>query len=189
MSWERLRVFIAVDIDDPLLVSSITRVIDSLTTLGVPMKPVEPQNLHITIRFIGEVPRSTVDEIIESVLSKVSFKEFTLRLKGMGAFPSTVRPRVVWIGVEDGFRELRELRDQVETGLRALGLKPERQDFKPHLTLARIKGTRNIASLVKFITEYQDYEFGEMKVKALRLKKSTLTRSGPIYETLWEVKA
>jgi len=186
---DRLRVFIAVDIDDPLLVSRISGVIDALTSLGVPLKPVEPGNLHITIRFIGEVPRDVVNEIIDRVLSKVKFKEFDLRLRGIGAFPSTLRPRVVWIGVENGYSELKALRDQVESGLRGLGLRPERQEFKPHLTLARVKGARNISSLIRFMEGYRDYEFGVMKVRVVRLKKSTLTRSGPIYETLWEVKA
>jgi len=186
---ERLRIFIAVDIDDPLLVSVIDRIKDTIVATGVPMKPVESQNYHITLRFIGEVPLPLVEEIKREVMGKLSFKNFKLTLKGLGAFPNTSRPRVVWIGVSNGFGELKALRDDIERRLRRLGIPPEKEkEFSPHLTLARIKGSRNIHALIKIIEEYEDYEFGTMEVKFVRLKKSTLTRAGPIYETLVEVK-
>ncbi len=187
---DRLRVFIAVDIDEPLLVSAIDRIKDSIVSTGVPMKPVESQNYHITLRFIGEIPYSLVEEIKRNVLVKITFNKFKITLKGLGAFPSNFRPRVVWIGVSDGFDELKKLRDAIEKNLRKLGLPPEKEKgFSPHLTLARIKGSRNVHSLIKIIDEYKDYVFGSMEVKSIKLKKSILTRSGPIYETLMEVKS
>ncbi len=187
MGYEpRLRIFIAVDIEDPLIVGRIERVKDAITSTGVPMKPVETQNLHITLRFIGEVPLSTVEEV-KDVLRSLNFKPFRIKLAGLGAFPSPSRPRVVWIGVAEGGEELARLRDEIERGLREIGIQPERQKFHPHLTIARVKGTRNIHSLVRIISEYSDYEFGEVMVDRVRLKKSILTRKGPIYETLLEV--
>ena len=186
---EVVRTFIAVDIEDPLLLSRIERLKEALVATGVPMKPVETQNLHITLRFIGEVPYGVVNDIIDLVLKRLSFKPFTIMLKGLGAFPSPLRPRVVWIGVEEGAERLRELREFIESGLRRLGLRPEKEEFIPHLTLARIKGARNLHALIKFIQDHEGYEVGSMTVEAVRLKKSTLTPKGPIYETLWEVKA
>ncbi len=186
---DRLRVFIAVDIEDPLLLSALERVKEALTATGAPMKPVETQNLHITLRFIGEVPRGLVEEIARGVLDSLSFSEFDVVLRGLGAFPSPVRPRVVWVGVSEGSEELTRIHDEVERGLRRLGLPPQREKFVPHVTLARLKGSRNISAVVKLIEEYADYEFGRFRVKSIRLKKSTLTPRGPIYETLWEVRA
>jgi len=183
-----VRIFIAIDLEDPLLLSRIVRMRDAVVATGVPMKPVETENLHITLRFIGEVPLGTVDAV-KDVLSTLSFDEFRIVLHGLGAFPSPARPRVVWVGVSEGWEELRRIRDTIEKGLRSIGIPGERQDFHPHITLARIKGSRGISKLVRLLEEYSDYDFGETVVRSVRLKKSTLTRRGPIYETLMEVKA
>ncbi|MCE4624285.1 MAG: RNA 2',3'-cyclic phosphodiesterase [Desulfurococcales archaeon] len=188
MYGERLRIFIAVDVEDPLLVSRIERIKEAIIATGVPMKPVETQNLHLTLRFIGEVPRATVEEVVR-LLQEIKFQPFKIVFKGLGAFPSPTRPRVVWIGVDAGGEELARIREQIDEGLRRIGLPPERQKFHPHLTLARIKGSRNIHSLIKLIQEMSDIEVWEMTVSSVRLKKSTLTRHGPIYETLAEVRA
>jgi 2''-5'' RNA ligase len=185
---EVLRVFVAVDVEDNLLVSRIARVADTLAGIGVPMKIVEPYNLHITLRFIGEVRRGVVEEVARA-LKEVKFRAFNMTLKGLGAFPSTLNPRVVWIGVSEGYKELSSLREEVERVVRRVGVPAEREEFTPHVTLARVKGTRNIASLTRMLNDMRDYEFGNMVVDKIRLKKSTLTRQGPIYETLVEVKA
>ncbi|MCE4619262.1 MAG: RNA 2',3'-cyclic phosphodiesterase [Desulfurococcales archaeon] len=185
---ERLRVFIAVDIEDPLVLSVLERIKDALVSTRVPMKPVETQNIHLTLRFIGEVPRAKVNEIIEEVLKPIQEEKFKIRLHGLGAFPSLARPRVVWVGVSDGAERLVKIRNAVEDRLRKLGFPPDKPKFVPHITLARIKGSRNLPSLTKILVDYSDYDIGEIVVDSIRLKKSTLTRSGPIYETLWEVK-
>ena len=182
------RLFIAVDVDDPLVVSRVALVKEALIATGVPMKPVEDYNLHITIRFIGEVSEAMKALIMERVMPRLEFEKFEIEFRGLGAFPSDLRPRVVWIGVARGFEELSRIREAVERELRGIGVAPERGEFKPHLTIARVKGSRNIASLSKLINEYSDYDFGRMRVESVRLKKSTLTRQGPIYETLLEVK-
>lgn len=183
-----LRVFIAIDVEDQVLLSRIERVKDAIASTGVPMKLVETYNLHLTLRFIGEVRRSVVDEIARQ-LGGIKFKAFKVTFRGLGAFPNVLNPRVVWIGVSEGSRELSNLRDDIERILRRIGIHPEREEFTPHLTIARIKGGRNISSLIKLLNEMSDYEFGSMMVDRIRLKKSTLTRQGPIYETLVEVKA
>jgi len=183
-------VFIAIDIEDPLLVSKIDKLKDALISSGVPMKPVESYNYHITLRFIGEIPSFLVDEIKGEVLQKIRFRSFSLTFKGLGAFPRVYKPRVIWVGILEGIDYLKKIRDEIEKGLRKLGIPPEKEkEFSPHLTIARIKGTRNLSSLIKIVNEYSEEEFGKMEVKYIRLKKSVLTRSGPIYETLMEVKA
>ncbi len=185
---ERIRSFISVDIEDPVIVGRLASIRDAFVATGAPMKPVEDQNLHITIRFLGEIPVTMIDEVYR-VLASIEFKRFRVKLVGVGAFPSIARPRVIWVGVREGFDELRRIYEGIEKGLRRLGFRPEREEFVPHVTLARLKGSRNIDRVVKLLREYQDYEFGEIDVGVVRLKQSILTRSGPIYRTLREVYA
>ncbi|MCE4614363.1 MAG: RNA 2',3'-cyclic phosphodiesterase [Desulfurococcales archaeon] len=181
-----VRVFIAVDIDDPLILGRLERIRDSISSTGVPMKPVETENMHITIRFIGEVPESRVDDIVREALEPIDIGEFKTKLVGLGGFPNPYRPRVIWIGVTEGSDELIGINRIVERGVRRAGFKPERAQFHPHVTIARVKGTRNLEKLVKVMISYRDTEFGEMMVSSVRLKKSILTRKGPIYETIYE---
>ena len=180
-----MRVFIAVDIDNPAIVSRLRDLEASLLATRVPMKPVEPENFHITIRFIGEVPDYVVNEIRSQVLPKIKFKPFVVKLAGVGAFPSPSNARVVWIGIQKGFEELKAIRDQVDKLLTDLGLRLEQEEFAPHITLARIKDRGNPA-IYKFIMDNANVEVGEQEVRSVRLKKSTLTPRGPIYETLAE---
>ena len=186
---ERIRAFIAIDIEEPSIVQRLVWLRDLFVQTGAPMKPVEDQNLHLTLRFLGEIPSGMVEDIYMNVLSRLQFKRFKMRLVGVGAFPSPTRPRVIWVGVREGSDVLQQLYREIESGLRRLGFRPEREEFVPHITLARIKGSRNIDKVVKLLNEYADYEIGEVVVENVRLKQSILTPRGPIYRTLREVRA
>ncbi|AEM38001.1 2'-5' RNA ligase [Pyrolobus fumarii 1A] len=187
--WDKIRAFIAVDIDDPQVVSRLVQIRDLFVNTGTPMKPVEDYNMHITLRFLGEIPSTLIEDIYANVLSKLRFRRFRIRLVGVGAFPSITRPRVIWVGVREGSDELQRLYREIESGLRRMGFRPEREEFVPHVTLARIKGSRNIERVVKLLQEYADVELGEFEVRVVRLKQSILTPRGPIYKTLKEVTA
>jgi len=185
---QRIRSFIAVDIDDPILVDKITRIQSSIAESGTRLKLVEKENFHITLRFLGEIPQSLVDRVIDA-LKKISFNSFYIELKGVGAFPSIARPRVVWIGINKGFEELKKIHDAVEKELSRIGFPKDKEDFVAHLTIARVKGTYNLSKLSAILRKLQDIEIGEFKVTSIRLKKSTLTPRGPIYSTLYEQRA
>ncbi len=187
---ETVRAFIAVDIEDSLVLSRLIRIRDSFVATGAPMKPVEDQNMHITLRFLGNIPLSLADDI-ERIIRDAKPRRVVIKLKGVGAFPSPSRPRVIWVGVEEGegARELRRLYEEIERGLRRLGFRPEREEFVPHVTLARIKGSRNLDRVIKLLHELADVEVGEIVLESVRLKQSILTPRGPIYRTLREVKA
>lgn len=188
MSVERIRAFIAVDIEEPSVVSRLVQIRDAFVATGAPMKPVEDHNMHITLRFLGNIPLSLVDEI-ERVIAASAPRRVVLRLRGVGAFPSPARPRVIWVGVSEGAGELERLYKEIEKGLRRLGFRPEREQFVPHVTLARLKGSRNLERVVKLLREMEDVEVGEIVLESVRLKQSILTPRGPIYRTLREVKA
>lgn len=184
---ERVRSFISIDVEDPLILDRIERIKETLLSTGAYMKPVEKENIHLTLRFLGEIPVALIDEIYK-VLLNVKAKPFEIEIKGLGAFPRTSNPRVIWVGVVKGVEELKNIHKQIESGLRKLGIRPDTKGFEPHITIARVKSGRNKSKLVKILNQLADVELGVMKVTNIRLKQSILTFKGPIYKTLREVK-
>ena len=179
----RIRCFVAVDVEDGELVSHIVRLQRDLTETGARLKLIEPENLHVTLAFIGEVPPPLVERA-KAALSKVSFPRFRVSFAGVGAFPNPGRPRVVWIGVREGREELTELARLVRARLREENVPFDKKEFVPHLTVARVKGGGG--ALAGVLKKLQAFSAGNMTVTTVRLKKSTLTPRGPIYETLYE---
>ncbi len=183
---EMIRTFIAFDINNPAVLQKFTEAQDSLTRTGADLKLVAPRNIHMTIRFLGDISATRIDSVHES-MKKTDFSAFTCQIHGLGVFPHLGHPRVVWAGISKGSEELTRIANQLETELRQLGFRPDPKGFSPHLTLARVRTGRNKAELARCIQEMEDYEFGVVKADCLRLKKSLLTPQGPIYSTLREV--
>jgi len=184
---ETIRSFIAFDIDSELVLKRLSEAQNILINTGADLKVVEPKNIHVTMRFLGNISPPMVDSIHEE-MKKISFIPFEIELKGLGAFPSLRYARVVWAGIRKGADELMNVFNQLEPSLRRLGFNPDPKGFSPHLTIARVKTGRHKAELVKCVEDLADYEFGIIKADCLRLKKSVLTPKGPIYTTLREVR-
>jgi 2'-5' RNA ligase len=185
---ERIRSFIAVDLDDPGIKGKITAAQRDLQQTGADLKLVEPEILHLTLRFLGEIPQSTVQKVKE-ILDAVRFQTFEANFTGLGAFPSLNRINVVWVGIVHGHEELRGIFEQAEPQLRQIGMAPDNKGFSPHLTIARVRSGRNKAALGDTVRKMKDLTFGSMPVTCVRLKKSTLTPKGPIYTTIHEVRS
>ncbi|MEM2482491.1 RNA 2',3'-cyclic phosphodiesterase [Candidatus Nezhaarchaeota archaeon WYZ-LMO8] len=186
LSLNLIRCFISIDIDNPELVSKIVEVQKKLEVEGTKLKPVEPENLHLTLFFLGEQPPKIVEKV-QDTMSTISFKPFTMKLEGLGAFPSYERPRVIWVGVTEGFEEVQEIYRSLRPKLQAIPIRLEPEEaFVPHITIARVKFSGY--ALKRAIASLKDLELGLQEVKSVKLKKSTLTPRGPIYETLYEVK-
>lgn len=185
-----LRLFIAVEIEDANVFRKVIDIRDRVAACSseVDLKSVEDENLHITLRFIGEVADTLVNDVISAMNVAKDFKKFTIRLGGLGAFPSQSRPRVIWIGVTEGTTQLRALRERINVGLRKLGISEEREVFTPHLTLARIKAFRSSRCLANLFMELGNLDVGITPVTSIKLKKSVLTPKGPIYTDIFEVK-
>jgi 2'-5' RNA ligase len=181
-----IRSFFSFDIEDQTIIRRLTEVQRMLVNTGADLKLVKPQNIHLTVRFLGDISPPMVDAIYEE-MKQVSFTPFEVELRGLGAFPKLSYPRVVWAGIRKGAEELTDVFEQLEPRLRGLGFKPDTKGFSPHLTIARVRTGRNKAQLIKLVRELEDYEFGTIKAKCLRLKKSVLTPQGPVYTTLREV--
>jgi 2'-5' RNA ligase len=181
-----IRSFLAFDIEDEEVFRRLTGVQGLLANTGADLKLVKPQNIHVTVRFLGDVSLPMVDAIYEE-MKQLSFTPFEINLRGLGAFPRLSRPRVVWAGIKKGADELVNVFKQVEPRLRGLGFKPDTKGFSPHLTIARVRSGRNQVQLEKVVRKLENRDFGVLQAECLRLKKSVLTPRGPIYSTLREV--
>jgi len=183
---ELIRSFIAFDINSQSVLQRFAEAQGLLIKTGADLKLVEPKNIHITLRFLGDTSPSMIDSICES-MKKVSFSAFDCEVRGLGVFPHLRYPRVVWAGIRKGTNELRSVFDQLEPNLRQLGFRPDSKGFSAHLTLARVRTGRNKGELIRCIQDSADFDFGVVKANCLRLKRSVLTPKGPVYSTLREV--
>ena len=183
---EMIRSFIAFDIDSESVIKRLSEVQKTLVNTSADLKIVESQNIHVTMRFLGDISPNMIDPI-HGEMEKVSFAPFEIELRGLGAFPTLRYARVVWAGIKGGAEKLTDIFDQLEPRLLRLGFRPDPKGFSPHLTIARVKSGRNKAELIHAIQELENYQFGMIKANCLKLKKSVLTPRGPIYSTLKEV--
>ena len=130
---------------------------------------------HLTVLFLGEVPADRAGTVAEHFATAVrSHPPFPLELAGMGVFPNSARPRVVWGGVTAGATELRSLRDRLAESARELQLPVEDRPFVPHLTLRRIRGPRDAELARRWVEEFGARSFGRVQVTELELKESLL---------------
>lgn len=182
-----VRTFLSFDVEDEDVIGRIVEVQKRLMLSGGRVKLVKPENIHMTLRFLGEIPSEKVD-LISKEMDGLRFPQFKIELRGLGAFPKPNYPRVVWVGIKEGARELTEIFNQMEPRLTRLGVRPEPRPFHPHLTIARVKGGGR-SKLVDVIRDLSDYDFGIIEGRCFRLKRSTLTIKGPVYSTLHEVTA
>jgi 2'-5' RNA ligase len=182
---ESIRSFLAFDLDSETILKKIAAVQDVLVKTGADLKPVETKNIHVTVRFLGDIRPETVEKIFEE-MKKVQFTAFNINIYGVGAFPNVNYPRVVWAGMTEGADQLRSIFSQLEPRLRNLGFAPDSKGFSPHLTIARVRSGRNKEELARCINENVDSDFGILRAACLRLKSSDLTPKGPIYSTLKE---
>lgn len=178
-----MRTFVAVEITNESILNSIKKF---QADFDIQAKPVDLQNMHFTLQFLGEISESSNEEI-QKALSSLEFQSFELSFRGVGAFPKPKFPRVIWIGTDKvGGENLKKLADKVESALTPLGFKCDKP-FKPHVTIFRIKS--KIGDITKDLEKFQNMEFGVQTVSQIKFKKSTLTPKGPIYSDLLEVDA
>ena len=184
-----LRLFIAVEIENTETLRRIINLRDELLTCskgGRGIKGVEDENIHLTIRFIGEVSEALLPSIINCLKPCGELKSFMMEVKGVGAFPSISRPRVIWVGVSKGSDELKMIRKIIDKCLNQI-IRPEPQEFVPHITIGRIKGSYDRMCLQNFLNTHVDEVIGESKVTRIILKRSILRPLGPEYHDVYEV--
>ena len=155
-----------------------------LQAVGADAKFVEPRNLHVNLKFLGDIHDEQTGPLSE-VLSEVGGRNapFTLHVRSTGVFPNPRRVRVVWLGLEAS-PALSALHEDVERAAEGLGFRRDTRSYRPHITLARVRSGRNRAELVEVIEGLKAVDVGELPVEELSLVRSTLTPQGPIYSPL-----
>lgn len=179
-----MRLFIAVPVPEDLK-EKIKEVQGRLAEISG-IKLVEAENLHFTIKFLGETDKlEEIKNCMEKALK--GLHQFDVEIAGISAFPSKSSVRVVWLSVGNGLEEFKSLMKNIAAGLSKIGFEQEK-DYIPHLTLARVRSIRNQAELIKLLERLEQTQIGAMRVKEVKLVKSMLGRAGPVYEEAYSVK-
>lgn len=185
----KVRTFVAVEIDEGVR-NRASRLIKELRQSGADVAWVAPENMHITLKFLGDVEYKDVYHVCRAIEESVADVEpFSLEIKGTGAFPSLSRPHVIWLGVDLGASEIAALSEKVEVALSRLGFRPEARRFHAHLTLGRVrKSGRAVEHLVSMLREHEQTDFGPTVVDQVVIFSSELQPTGPIYEAMGHVE-
>ena len=180
-----LRTFTAVKIDGPIRTRA-EALIASLSGTMAEVKWVEPHNLHLSLKFLGDVHQREIFEVCKAVSDGAAqVRQFDLEVRGAGAFPNAARPRTVWLGAGEGAEPMIDLHDRIEAALAKLGYRKEHRRFQPHLTIGRVRGAGpGIAELGKRLQQHAETPIGRMTVQKATVFCSTLTADGPMYEAL-----
>ncbi|MBN2240018.1 MAG: RNA 2',3'-cyclic phosphodiesterase [Dehalococcoidales bacterium] len=184
---EKIRTFIAIEIPEGVKaqLDSIISSLQSKSTASV--KWVETGNIHLTLKFLGDIDVSLVGPVTE-VLKEASkaVTPFMLEMNKLGVFPNPKRPRVAWAGLDGDIKQLNRLQQSIESDLESLGFERENRKFSPHLTIARVRDKASTVDQERFgnLITASVIEKKAFTVDSVNLMKSQLTRQGPIYTQL-----
>lgn len=179
------RAFIAADVKATPRLLDLKR---SLGESGAQLKLVDLENIHLTLKFLGDTDEGLVEKVVEIMRVSVEGVEpFTMEIRGTGVFPNPNYMKVLWVGLENA-SPLITIAKKIDNEVSKLGFKREKKGFHPHITVARVKGPRKKNQVQQILRDYQNEIFGTQRVDCIRLKKSVLSREGPTYSTVEEVK-
>lgn len=179
---ELLRLFIAIELPTDLK-EKVTYLQRQIAKGITGVKWVAQDNLHLTLKFLGDNPQESVPRIVKAMNDTVeAFTTFPLVLGGLGCFPNKSKPKVIWLGIK-GHRIL-ELQSRLEDKMEEQGFLRENRRYSPHLTLGRIRDNFHCEISWDEITKAQGELIGEWQVADVKLYQSTLKPQGPIYHTI-----
>jgi 2'-5' RNA ligase len=183
-----IRAFIALDVSNTSGIEKLQQELAYESGWGRnEASPIKNQNLHFTLIFLGDIRLDSISKI-QNKLSELQFEPIKITFTGIGGFPSSNLPRVVWVGVDaDGSKKLTSLAEQVVTKMSELGVRQDKP-FTPHLTIFRLK-SRNLKLGTELLYKYGKKEFGSYVGDKIHLKRSDLTPSGPIYSNIFTVNS
>lgn len=182
-----IRLFIALSLDLNVK-NSLSNIIIDLKSKGGKVKWVEPLNLHLTVKFLGNTDPGKIDSI-KNCIDRVgsSSSPIETSFTSLGGFPNLIQPKVIWVDMDKNKESLTELASKIDMGLTDIGFEKDNKPFKPHLTLGRVKDSADLDNLVSYLKQFK-FEKINFCFDTLQLIQSTLTQKGPIYKTLHEVK-
>ncbi len=185
---DKIRTFIAISLPDHVL-HGIGNVQASLKRSGFNIRWVRKEGIHLTLRFLGDVPKGQVEQIGSAISAAAGgFSPFTLKGYGIGVFPDLRRPRVVWAGISGDLEVLHNLHSKLESQLKSIGFAKEKRPLKGHLTVGRIKKRIDKAALKTALEGFKGFETDPFTAEAVILYQSTLRPQGALYTKLAEIE-
>lgn len=182
-----VRLFIAVEITGETR-KKLTAFQDKLKKAGADVGWVAPENIHITLKFIGSLDEGKIDAVTDIIKESVThIQPFNLDYSGVGVFPAPRNPRVIFAQAIDTGGVLARIHERLDNQLMSLGVEHEDRKFDAHLTVGRVKSRRNVAGLMESLNAYQGFRFGLERITQVVLMKSDLTPEGPVYTKLHSV--
>lgn len=179
-----LRTFIAVEISAETRARA-RQLFERLKGTDAKISWVKPECLHLTLKFLGDVDLRDIPAVCEAVTRAVAdLPPFEIEVHGAGAFPTGARPRTIWLGVGRGADDMVALHDAVDGALGAFGYRREQRRFRPHLTVGRVRGGRDLDALGILLAQHADFAGGVTSVDEVVVMSSELTPDGPEYEPL-----
>jgi len=181
---EKIRSFIAIELSESIK-KELAQLQEELKSCSADVKWTKPENIHLTLKFLGSVDEVQINQI-KSILDKVASncKPFKISLFKIGCFPKLDYPRVVWVGIDKGCSDAEAIAKDIEEDLSKIGFTKEKRSFSAHLTLGRVRSGKNRKNLVEKIKSLEFDSSTEMLAKEITLFKSTLTPKGSIYTSL-----
>lgn len=182
-----IRAFLAVELPESLR-QEVAAFQSQLKTARGDVKWVELDNLHLTLKFLGNIEESQLPSLKETLAAGVrEIPPFAVHLEGIGAFPGTMNPRVIWVGASEGKESLIELAQAAERTCSDLGFTPEDRPFSAHLTIGRVRSRERLAPLIKKLQAAEFRGSVPAPVEKIVLFQSTLSPRGPTYTPLGEI--
>jgi RNA 2',3'-cyclic 3'-phosphodiesterase len=183
---DSIRAFVALKLPENII-SSIKRVQEEVKRYRFPVRWVRPENIHLTIKFFGDIAESDIGKI-GAVLNDFagSYAPLSLSAKGAGVFPGIARPRIIWTGISGDTSLLLDLRNCLEKRFYETGFKKEERPFKGHLTIGRFRDKTDSGKLLEALKKVYDFESEIFVAGKLYLYKSDLKPEGPAYTELLE---
>jgi len=162
--------------------AAVSAAVAPLRADPAPVSWVAPGNLHITMKFLGEISRDRAGAAVEALEDAAAgFRPFGLEAEGAGAFPGTRNPRVLWVGLREPLELVRELQENMENALSGAGFPREDRPFHPHITVGRPRGVLPPAWGDRFVRALSGRRFGEVPVPKVTLYESRLSPGGAVY--------
>ena len=182
-----MRAFIALELSNEIK-NELARLQGELKKVGADIKWVKSQNIHLTLKFLGDIDEGKVEQI-KKILDQISSQNKTFEISPfkLGAFPNIDNPRVVWAGIDKGCSNAEQIAQSVEDELSKIGFEKESRPFSAHFTLGRVKSGKNKAALKESFSSVEARP-ESCAINSITLFQSTLTPQGPIYSSLHKAK-
>ena len=189
MEKQTRRFFIALPVDDKIVIDSLAGITGFLNIHGSSLKTVPSDNYHLTLKFFGSLEPEVYEKLINSFEIKVPLKRIEYKIKGLGVFPLHGEPSVIWAGLDCEKQPLSEIIRSVENFSSSLGFVPDKRGLIPHLTLARVKKGKAVhGDIKKLISDERHTLFSSSAFSELVLFESILRTEGPEYKRVKVIK-